>query len=86
MISDSGDNSVEVPSKQIANKILIEEIGESVAISDAEKFEVDTSGSNLVKAVEQVQEKKDEKANDMFKDFKNLNSEFESLDWIQIDW
>lgn len=56
-------------------KVLIEEVDEV-----KNEFSVDTSNSKLIEVVGEAEEKIDEKAKDMFKDFKNLNSEFDSLD------
>ena len=55
-------------------KVLIEEIDEQEAIL------VDVSGGKLIEAIEECQERKDDKSKDMVEDFKNLNSEFDSLD------
>jgi hypothetical protein len=53
-------------------KVLIEEIEEAV--------KVDVSSGELIEAIEESEEKKKDKSKDMLEDFKNLNSEFDSLD------
>lgn len=72
-----GEQVSDQPIKAV-HKVLIEEIIEEPAASGVK---VELSGDNeLIEAVEDVQDKRDEKVKDMFEDFKKLNSEFDSLD------
>ena len=57
--------------------MLIEELEPQVAPCDEEdKLVIDASNKKLIQAVEMSEDKK----KDMFESFKNLSSEFESLD------
>ncbi len=64
-------------------KMLIEEISENTSVGNTEEesqLDVDVSNKTLIAAVKGVEEKREDKAKDMFESFKNLNSEFEALD------
>ncbi len=64
-------------------KMLIEEISENTSVGNTgeeSQLDVDVSNKTLIAAVKEVEEKREDKAKDMFESFKNLNSEFEALD------
>jgi len=66
-----GDELTEEVGVVLKKKVLIEEI---------EDTNIDVSAGKLIEAIEESQVKKDDKSKDMMEDFKNLNSEFDSLD------
>ena len=64
-------------------KMLIEEISENTSVGNTgeeSQLDIDVSNKTLIAAVKEVEEKREDKAKDMFESFKNLNSEFEALD------
>lgn len=70
------DNSEPAETKtqeSTSKRMLIEEIVQP-------ELDVDVSNKRLIEAVVAAEDKKEEKAKDMFESFKNLNSEFEALD------
>ena len=66
--------STQIEIVEIKRKVLIEELEEPDDKDD--KLVIDASNKQLIQAVEMSEDKK----KDMFESFKNLSSEFESLD------